>query len=529
MCFINFQCVSSFFTVPAEPPTHIEALLLNTTAVYLKWRAPTLKSQNGVLTQYFVIVRGVDIRENASRILTNVTLDATTPSLMLANLTWGVTYTVSIAAGNFAGLGPFSSPAPLRLDPRTRKLDQSFGGRRYPMDVDAKNTDFMTETWFIVLLAGMLTVIVLLTCFMVGYARKKYTLRKEAVMNGCPATLPHDPKQMMKQSATSRSGFWCDPETTLWRPPSHGTMAKGMGTMTSIPDYGPIDSNPYQDTRSMKRNAFGYKEFGPSTEYAEVSSFRKGPSSEYGRTQSPAPYATTRVDNDGQLNTKFATSYEQRMPRLSTVNPDLIMLPHQHTMRTRPECAYSYAQQEYGRQQQPIYNGAGSIHSEMYYNPMEQQRRGSCQQYERECHNNLRNLTMGPAPVTKCSTFSPGENVRTHHNPHSSHQHNHHRFKITPNFAAMNNFDECQQRSKALDGNEQLYVKVAESNADGDDDGERNWNMQTTTGQGGDNLETIQADRNMRQSLSSGKISGMTATMMGLMMRRNEDTIPQPV
>lgn len=392
----------------------------------------------------------------------------------------------------------------------------------------------MTETWFIVLLAAMLTVIVLLTCFMVGYARKKYMLRKEAVMNSCRTALPHDPKHaaLMKQTGTVRSGFWCDPETTLWRPPTHGlmgtaAMAKGMGTMTSIPDYGPIDCNPYQDTRSMKRNAFGYKEFGPATEYAEVSSFRKVPS-EYGRTQSPAPYATTRVDNDGQLNTKFANHYEQRMQRMSTVNPDLIMPPQQQMMR-------HYAQQD--RQQQPIYNG--SMHSEMmYYNPMEHQqpRQGSCQQFERECHNNLRNnLTMGPM---KCSTFSPGENVRTNHATH------HHRFKITPNFAAMNNFDECRGKQQNLqNGNEQLYVKVGESNAE-EDDSQINWNMSETM-QGtevqprfADNQETVHADRDARHSAttsstsSAGKITGMTATMMGLLTkssRSGEDAMPQHV
>lgn len=61
--------------------------------------------------------------------LTNVTIDAVSPTLLLANLTEGVTYTVSVAAANTAGLGPYSTPATLRLDPITKRLDQSSSHR----------------------------------------------------------------------------------------------------------------------------------------------------------------------------------------------------------------------------------------------------------------------------------------------------------------------------------------------------------------------------------------------------------------
>lgn len=408
----------------------------------------------------------------------------------------------------------------------------------------------MTELWFVILLGAMLAIIILLTCCMVGYARKKYLIGKQTVMNGCrSSTLPPsssslEPKQMMKQPGSgNNNGFWCDPETTLWRT-SQGqgtrTFGKGQESMASIPDYGPIDCNPYQDTRSMKRNAFGYKEFGPAsiTEYAEVSSFRKGPPSEYGRTQSPAPYATTRVDHDGQLNTKFAAHYEQRMPAMSLINPDLIM---QH-QRTRPECAY-YVQQEQQRNERPTYSGAGSIHSELYYNPMERH-------YERECHNNLRNLSMGPV---KCSTFTPGEHVRTMQNPRHFHHHHQsqeqqqqhqpqHRFKITPNFPAMtlNNFDDCRRKheSNVQEQPEQLYVKVGESNAE-DDVGQINWNLSTRMQEGdyhrfAENKEIGHADLGAEllpppmSSSSLGESSGLTSTVLGLIKRSGEET-PQPV
>lgn len=41
-------------SVPSEPPTHMEAMLLNATAVYLKWKPPPPSSHNGLLRGYQV-------------------------------------------------------------------------------------------------------------------------------------------------------------------------------------------------------------------------------------------------------------------------------------------------------------------------------------------------------------------------------------------------------------------------------------------------------------------------------------------
>lgn len=79
----------------------------------------------GVLISYQIIVRGFDTY-NMSKVLTNMTVDASSPTLMLANLTSGVMYSVSIAAATRLGIGPYSLPAILRLDPHTRKLDQGY-------------------------------------------------------------------------------------------------------------------------------------------------------------------------------------------------------------------------------------------------------------------------------------------------------------------------------------------------------------------------------------------------------------------
>lgn len=116
---------SFFQLVPTEPPTDMMATLLNTTAISLKWKPPSEDSINGVLLYYQIIIRGFDAA-NVSKILANMSVEATSPSLMLANLTTGVTYSVSVAAATRIGIGVYSKPAVLRLDPNTNKLDQEY-------------------------------------------------------------------------------------------------------------------------------------------------------------------------------------------------------------------------------------------------------------------------------------------------------------------------------------------------------------------------------------------------------------------
>lgn len=115
----------SFFLVPTEPPNNLEALLVNATAISLKWQSPPEDSINGALLFYQIIIRNFDSM-NISHILANMSVEASSPHLLLANLTNSVTYSVSIAAATRIGIGVYSKPAILRLDPHTRKLDQEY-------------------------------------------------------------------------------------------------------------------------------------------------------------------------------------------------------------------------------------------------------------------------------------------------------------------------------------------------------------------------------------------------------------------
>lgn len=73
-------------------------------------------------TLYFqVVVKGGPALNGS--LLTNVTVSAASPSLLLTNLTAGLMYVVQAAAVTRVGAGPYSSPASLRLDPYSRLLN----------------------------------------------------------------------------------------------------------------------------------------------------------------------------------------------------------------------------------------------------------------------------------------------------------------------------------------------------------------------------------------------------------------------
>lgn len=71
-----------------------------------------------MIGDFQVIVRG----GSNDSVLSNVTVNASTPSLLLTNLTTQASYSVSVAAATYVGLGPFTSPANLRLDPTSKLL-----------------------------------------------------------------------------------------------------------------------------------------------------------------------------------------------------------------------------------------------------------------------------------------------------------------------------------------------------------------------------------------------------------------------
>ncbi|KAM8715971.1 hypothetical protein ACLKA7_002932 [Drosophila subpalustris] len=237
--------------VPEAAPYGMEAIQFNRTSVFLKWLPPQPnRTRNGILTSYNVLVKGLDVH-NTTRIFKNMTIDAATPTLLLANLTTGVTYYIAVAAATRVGVGPFSKPAVLRIDARTQSLDTGY--TRYPISRDIAD-DFLTQTWFIVLLGSIIAIIVFLLGALVLF--KRYQFIKQTSLgslhgNHAIGTVRKFPTLPMNggggggagggnscsinggNSGVGSNGLWIDPSGGVWRQATTKEQLPGYAQATS--------------------------------------------------------------------------------------------------------------------------------------------------------------------------------------------------------------------------------------------------------------------------------------------------------
>ena len=114
----------------------------------------------------------VEIFTNNS-LVANFTLEPSASSLMLNNITTDVTYSVRLAVFNRAGMGPFSEPVSLRVEP-SLELQHSVSPQS---DLPVHRPDLtLNQTWF-VSLVGILSIILILLA--VGFVFLKRKLRKD--------------------------------------------------------------------------------------------------------------------------------------------------------------------------------------------------------------------------------------------------------------------------------------------------------------------------------------------------------------
>lgn len=93
-------------SVPTAPPTNVLVGMLNLTSGVVRWSPPPSEHINGILLGYKIQVKA----GNSTKILAQMTLNASTLSVGLHNLTTGATYNARVVAYTRVGAGPYSKP-----------------------------------------------------------------------------------------------------------------------------------------------------------------------------------------------------------------------------------------------------------------------------------------------------------------------------------------------------------------------------------------------------------------------------------
>ncbi|XP_029661480.1 protein sax-3-like [Formica exsecta] len=164
----NVKLVTTLEDIPSGAPENVHVGMINMTSAFVRWSPPPKNTQNGQLIGY-----KIQIKSNSSnKILGQMSLNASTTSVIINSLTTGGLYTARVAGQTRVGLGPFSSPTLLNMDPGQLtqlppRTDPSHGG-----------VSVVRETWFLVLMITMIFVgiVVLLA---VLYVRRRQAMSKQ--------------------------------------------------------------------------------------------------------------------------------------------------------------------------------------------------------------------------------------------------------------------------------------------------------------------------------------------------------------
>ncbi|KAF5269923.1 hypothetical protein FQR65_LT05722 [Abscondita terminalis] len=163
----NSRVTQTMEDVPSAPADHVFFEIHNDTSGWVKWSPPPPQHHNGILVGYKIQVKSYSLR--------TMTVNASTTSLLITNLTIGSPYSAKVAALTQVGLGPFSTPVSIVI------TEMNQNGR--PL---GSLVPFVEQTWFVVLLA-VLAILLLVVTGSFLYLKRRQTLNKQMSHLNVPA------------------------------------------------------------------------------------------------------------------------------------------------------------------------------------------------------------------------------------------------------------------------------------------------------------------------------------------------------
>ncbi|XP_022231889.2 protein sax-3 isoform X1 [Drosophila obscura] len=291
----NSKMALTYEDVPSAPPDNIQIGMYNQTAGWVRWTPPPAQHHNGNLYGYKIEVSA----GNTMKVLANMTLNSTTTSVLLNNLTTGAIYSVRLNCFTKAGDGPYSKPISLFMDPthhvhppRAHPSGTHDGRHQEGQDFTYHNgmggiqpnsdthptthrtsSDYLPAIWLMVLVVIILLVVVISTAIAMVYFKRRHQMTKDL---GHLSVVSDN--EITALNINSKESLWIDRN---WRPTD------------TDKDSGLSESKLLSHVNSSQSN---YNNSDGGTDYAEVDTrnlttfynCRKSP-------DNPTPYATTMI------------------------------------------------------------------------------------------------------------------------------------------------------------------------------------------------------------------------------------------
>ncbi|KAF6202601.1 hypothetical protein GE061_002999 [Apolygus lucorum] len=106
----NSKVVQTLEDVPSAAPMNIQMEMVNSTTAHIRWTSPPPQHFNGIILGY-----KIQVKSNLTKIPLQMTVNSTTRSVVIHNLSTLGEYTARIAAYTRVGLGPYSPHTPLSV------------------------------------------------------------------------------------------------------------------------------------------------------------------------------------------------------------------------------------------------------------------------------------------------------------------------------------------------------------------------------------------------------------------------------
>ncbi|XP_033251435.1 protein sax-3-like isoform X3 [Drosophila miranda] len=291
----NSKVALTYEDVPSAPPDNIQIGMYNQTAGWVRWTPPPAQHHNGNLYGYKIEVSA----GNTMKVLANMTLNSTTTSVLLNNLTTGAVYSVLLNCFTKAGDGPYSKPISLFMDPahhvhpprahpsgthdvlhqEGQDLTYHNGMGDIHPNSDTHHTthrtssDYLPGIWLMVVIVIILLGVVFSAAIAMVYFKRRHQMTKDL---GHLSVVSDN--EITALNINSKESLWIDRN---WRPTD------------TDKDSGLSESKLLSHVNSSQSN---YNNSDGGTDYAELDTrnlttfynCRKSP-------DNPTPYATTMI------------------------------------------------------------------------------------------------------------------------------------------------------------------------------------------------------------------------------------------
>lgn len=268
----NMKTVTTKEDVPASSPEDVTVQLFNSTSAVVMWSPPNERELHGDLRGYKVTISYA----NDTTEWSNFTLEHDVTSLQLDNLHSDSEYNIRVAAYNRQGMGPFTKPVILNVDP-TLLFQHPVQHHPAEHGVDL----VVQEVWFVALVAIAAVLVIVAFVAIVCVRRKKAHVKNLGHYN-VPV---HKVDDITHVNFTDRDHLWFDPN---WKSASSNHVAVGEDDPMAL-----MLENSAKNTKAA--NIFVNQLHGlVAPEYAEVDAL-KGVPSKRPRSTQQGPYATTTL------------------------------------------------------------------------------------------------------------------------------------------------------------------------------------------------------------------------------------------